>query len=90
MKNVIFACEHNAGRSQMAADVAHELRTPLAALQAGLEELRDGLAPADAAALARLHDQALRVGRIVGDLDALFAAEGSVREVRRDPVSFKR
>ena len=75
-----------AGRSQMAADVAHELRTPLAALQAGLEELRDGLAPADAAALARLHDQALRVGRIVGDLDALFAAEGSVREVHRDPV----
>ena len=74
------------GRSQMAADVAHELRTPLAALQAGLEELRDGLASADAAALARLHDQALRVGRIVGDLDALFAAEGSVREVRRDPV----
>ncbi|MFP5253870.1 MAG: sensor histidine kinase [Actinomycetes bacterium] len=74
------------GRSQMAADVAHELRTPLAALQAGLEELRDGLAPADAAALARLHDQALRVGRIVGDLDALFAAEGSVREVRRDAV----
>jgi two-component system sensor histidine kinase BaeS len=75
-----------AGRSQMAADVAHELRTPLAALQAGLEELRDGLAPADAAALARLHDQALRVSRIVGDLDALFAAEGSVRQVRRDPV----
>ncbi len=75
-----------AGRSQMAADVAHELRTPLAALQAGLEELRDGLAPADAAALARLHDQALRVGRIVGDLDALFAAEGSVRQVRREPV----
>lgn len=75
-----------AGRSQMAADVAHELRTPLAALQAGLEELRDGLAPADAAALARLHDQALRVGRIVGDLDALFAAEGSVRKVRREPV----
>ncbi len=75
-----------AGRSQMAADVAHELRTPLAALQAGLEELRDGLAPADAEALARLHDQALRVGRIVGDLDALFAAEGSTREVRREPV----
>jgi len=75
-----------AGRSQMAADVAHELRTPLAALQAGLEELRDGLAPADAAALARLHDQALRVGRIVGDLDALFTAEGSAREVGRDPV----
>jgi two-component system sensor histidine kinase BaeS len=77
-------------RSQMAADVAHELRTPLAALQAGLEELRDGLAPADAATLARLHDQALRLGRIVGDLDVLFAAEGAARQVRRDPVDLGR
>lgn len=73
-------------RSRMAADVAHELRTPLAALQAGLEELRDGFATADPAALARLHDQALRVSRIVGDLDALFAAEGATRAVRHDPV----
>lgn len=73
-------------RSRMAADVAHELRTPLAALQAGLEELRDGLARPDAEALARLHDQALRVGRVVDDLDALFAAEGASRAVRRDAV----
>jgi two-component system sensor histidine kinase BaeS len=73
-------------RARMAADVAHELRTPLAALQAGLEELRDGLAPAGPAALARLHDQSLRVGRIVGDLDALFAAEGATRAVRHEPV----
>lgn len=73
-------------RARMAADVAHELRTPLAALQAGLEELRDGLAPADPAALARLHDQSLRISQIVGDLDSLFAAEGSARGVRRDRV----
>ncbi len=64
-------------RRQMAADVAHELRTPLAAVQAGLEELRDGLAPADSAALARLHDQALRLGRVVGDLAELSAAEAA-------------
>lgn len=76
--------EHS--REQMAADVAHELRTPLAALQAGLEELRDGLAEPDPERLGRLHDQSLRVGRVVGDLDALFAAESPTRAVRRDRV----
>lgn len=64
-----------AQRRQMAADVAHELRTPLAALQAGLEEVRDGLVPADAATLARLHDQAVRLGRVVGDLALLASPE---------------
>jgi two-component system sensor histidine kinase BaeS len=60
-----------AARRQMAADVAHELRTPLAALQAGLEELRDGLLPADPQTLGRLHDQSVRLGRVVGDLALL-------------------
>ncbi len=59
----------------LTADVAHELRTPLAALQAGLEELRDGFVEPDPARLAALHDQALRLGRVVGDLAELSAAE---------------
>ncbi len=64
-----------AQRRQMAADVAHELRTPLAALQAGLEEVRDGLVPADAETLTRLHDQAIRLGRVVGDLSLLASPQ---------------
>ncbi|AGL16031.1 sensor histidine kinase KdpD [Actinoplanes sp. N902-109] len=64
-------------RRQAAADIAHELRTPLAGLQAGLEELRDGLQPADPARLAALHDQSLRLGRIVQDLADLSAAESA-------------
>lgn len=62
-------------RRQMAADVAHELRTPLTALQAGLEELRDGLVVADATTLSRLHDQSLRLGRVVADLGILATAD---------------
>ncbi|MDQ1287286.1 MAG: two-component system, OmpR family, sensor histidine kinase BaeS [Actinomycetota bacterium] len=73
-------------RRQMAADVAHELRTPLAALQAGLEELRDGLAPADTAALARLHDQSLRLGRVVTDLADLSAADAARLTLRPEPA----
>ncbi|MFC5821735.1 sensor histidine kinase [Nonomuraea harbinensis] len=69
-------------RRHLAADVAHELRTPLTALQAGLEELRDGLAEPDPARLAVLHDQALRLGRIVGDLAELSAAESAALSLR--------
>jgi two-component system sensor histidine kinase BaeS len=65
-------------RRRLAADVAHELRTPLAALQAGLEELRDGLRQPDAERLATLHDQTLRLGRVVEDLGDLSAAESGV------------
>ncbi|WP_327347474.1 HAMP domain-containing sensor histidine kinase [Streptomyces europaeiscabiei] len=64
-------------RHRLAADVAHELRTPLASLQAGLEELRDGYADPSAGRLASLHDQALRLGRIVGDLGELAEAESA-------------
>lgn len=76
----------------LTADVAHELRTPLAALQAGLEELRDGFVAPDPARLAALHDQALRLGRVVGDLAELSAAEAETggASVRRARVNLAR
>jgi len=74
-------------RRQMSADVAHELRTPLAALQAGLEELRDGLVPADHERLASLHQQSVRLGRVVGDLADLSSAETAALTLHRHPVN---
>lgn len=73
-------------RRRMAADVAHELRTPLAALQAGLEELRDGLVPADLDTLTRLHDQSLRLARVVADLADLSSAQASGHSLRWESI----
>jgi two-component system sensor histidine kinase BaeS len=73
-------------RRNLTADVAHELRTPLAALQAGLEELRDGLVEPSPAGLAGLHDQSLRLGRVVSDLAELSAVEASGVPVQRAEV----
>ena len=69
-------------RRNLTADVAHELRTPLAALQAGLEELRDGLVQPTPEGLAGLHDQALRLGRVVADLAELSAVETAGMSLR--------
>ncbi len=73
-------------RRNLTADVAHELRTPLAALQAGLEELRDGLAEPTPQGLAGLHDQSLRLGRVVSDLAELSAVEATGVSPQRTDV----
>ena len=62
-------------RRHLSADVAHELRTPLTALQGGLEEVMLGGRPPDRATMAALHEQALRLGRVVADLAELSQAE---------------
>ncbi|MFI0432735.1 MAG: ATP-binding protein [Candidatus Nanopelagicales bacterium] len=73
-------------RQAMAADVAHELRTPLAALQAGLEELRDGYVEPDQPRLTALHAQAVRLGRLVDDMAQLSSAEASSLTIVRSPL----
>lgn len=76
-------------RRRISADVAHELRTPLAALQAGLEELRDGLVTPDPERLAALHAQSVRLSRVVGDLAALSAAETAALSLHRAPTDLR-
>jgi two-component system sensor histidine kinase BaeS len=59
----------------MLADVAHELRNPLAVLQGQLEEIRDGFATADSRTVGALHTEVLRMARVVDDLGALAEVE---------------
>ena len=55
-------------RRDLVADVAHELRTPIAVLQAGHEALLDGVAEPTPAQLGSLRDEVLRLAQMVGDL----------------------
>ena len=50
------------------SDTSHELRTPLAVLRAEIEAMQDGVRPADAATLARLHKQVQQLAKLVDDL----------------------
>ncbi|HVC71374.1 MAG TPA: HAMP domain-containing sensor histidine kinase [Acidimicrobiales bacterium] len=73
-------------RRMLVADVAHELRTPLAIVRAATEAMADGIIEPDAAALSSLHDETLRLGRIVEDLEVLASADAAVLTVDRRPV----
>src|SRR4249919_1843799 len=70
-------------RRALVADVAHELRTPIAVLQAGHEALLDGVAEPTPGQLASLRDEVLRLARMVGDLQTLAAAEAAALHLNR-------
>ncbi len=49
---------------RLTADVAHELRTPLQAIQATVEAMQDGVLPADEERLGIVRDETVRLGRL--------------------------
>jgi two-component system sensor histidine kinase BaeS len=73
-------------RRNVVADVAHELRTPITVLQASTEALRDGAVEASPDELSSLHDEAVRLGRMVEDLETLASAEAAGLRLERRAV----
>jgi two-component system sensor histidine kinase BaeS len=73
-------------RRDMVADIAHELRTPVTILQGGTEELLDGIADPTPGKLTSLHDETLRLGRLVDDLATLAAAQAAALTLHKAPA----
>jgi two-component system sensor histidine kinase BaeS len=72
-------------RRDLVADLAHELRTPVAVLQAGHEALLDALTEPSPTELGSLRDEVLRLARMVDDLQMLAAADAAAVELTRYP-----
>jgi signal transduction histidine kinase len=71
-------------RRDLVASVAHELRTPVAVLQAGHEALLDGVAEASPEQLGSLRDEVLRLARMIDDLQMMAAADAAVLQLTRE------
>lgn len=79
--------EHeDAVRQAFAADVAHELRTPLTVLRSHLEGVQDGVTPASPALVTSLHEETLRLERLVADLETMTSADGVVFSLSRQQL----
>lgn len=62
-------------RKQLTADVAHELRTPLATLQSHMEAMIDGIWKPETGRLKSCHEEIMRLSRMIGDLEKLARFE---------------
>jgi two-component system sensor histidine kinase BaeS len=70
-------------RRNLVADVAHELRTPLSVLQGQLESIQVGALEPDQEVIVSLHDEVLRMKRLVSDLQQLSSAEAGQLSLQR-------
>ncbi|WP_308208559.1 sensor histidine kinase [Paractinoplanes aksuensis] len=75
-----------ADQRRLIADVAHELRTPLANLRGYLEAIQDGVLDPTPELFASLHDEAIHNQRIVDDLQELALAEAGALVYHRAPT----
>lgn len=73
-------------RGRLLSDVAHELRTPVATIDASLEAIEDGVAELSPAMVAVLRAQGGRLVRLSEDLAAVTRAESGEASLRFERV----
>ena len=68
-------------RQELVANLSHELRTPLTNIQGYVEALRDGVIDASAEALESVHEEVLRLVRLVDALQQLAHADTLLQQL---------
>ena len=80
MANQLAATEQS--RQQLLADLAHEIRTPLATLEVHIDGQEDGVVPTDASSYEVMREQVHRLHRLTNDLKEVSAAQEHALELR--------
>ncbi|AXT85045.1 two-component sensor histidine kinase [Aeromicrobium sp. A1-2] len=74
-------------RRRMLADLAHEMRTPLATVDAHLEAIEDGIRDLDADTLGVIRLSTQRLKRLAEDISAVSRAEEGILDITRTPIA---
>jgi signal transduction histidine kinase len=77
-------------RKNMVVDVAHELRTPLTNMRGYLEALRDGVLAPSKETFASLHEETLRLAKLVEDLLRLARADSARATLHLEEISLQK
>ncbi len=77
-------------QKKMMADIAHELRTPVAVLLAEIEAIQDGIHQADESNLNLLHQQISALKHLINDLHQLSIADLGSMQYQMQPVDLQK
>lgn len=77
---------NESNRQELLANIAHELKTPLAVLQGHLESMLDGVEEPAPDKLFSMQEEVMRLTRLVGDLRDLSLAQVHRLELHLQPV----
>jgi signal transduction histidine kinase len=76
-------------RRDFAAEVAHEVRTPLSIIRSQIEGIQDGVLDPSPSTVGSLHEETLRLTRLMGDLETLASAEAAGFSLSPQPTALK-
>jgi two-component system sensor histidine kinase BaeS len=78
--------KNRTARQRWMADIAHELRTPVAILKGEIEALADGVRQPDSHSMASLGDEIDQLAALVDDLQTLALADAGALDLRREHI----
>jgi len=81
--------QNRSARNRWMADIAHELRTPLAILKGEVEALADGVRQPDQRVLASLTEEINQLSVLVDDLQSLALADAGALSLRQETVDLR-
>lgn len=81
--------QNRSARNRWMADIAHELRTPLAVLKGEVEALVDGVRQPDQRVLASLTEEINQLSVLVDDLQSLALADAGALSLRQETVELR-
>lgn len=73
-------------KKRLIADAAHELRTPVTLIRGTVEAMMDGVFPADASTLGSVHEETLRLSRLIDTLRELELIDSGLLRLELEAV----
>ena len=79
--------DNRLSRRRWVSDISHELRTPVAVLQGEIEAIQDGIREMNIESVNSLHNETLRLSRLVNDLHQLSLSDIGALNYIKAPVN---